>query len=64
MIFYYAVAKCLQCESNVLNYSYYLLLSFHNIVTSEDAGRVWNCVENAISLMAEEEEEEEEETDE
>ena len=59
MIFYYAVAKCLQCESNVLNYSYYnQLLSFHNIVTSEDAGRVWNCVENAISLMAEEEEEE------
>ena len=59
------MAKCLQCESNVLNYSYYnQLLSFHNIVTSEDAGRVWNCVENAISLMAEEEEEEEEETDE
>mmetsp|Transcript_37768 Transcript_37768/g.80688 ORF Transcript_37768/g.80688 Transcript_37768/m.80688 type:complete len:184 (-) Transcript_37768:380-931(-) len=27
---------------------------FHNVLTEEDAERVWNCMENAISLMAEE----------
>ena len=47
--------RCLICESNVLSSELFLLLlSFHNIVTSEDAGRVWSCVENAINLMAEE----------
>lgn len=27
---------------------------FHDVVTGEDAGRVWSCMENAISLMTEE----------
>jgi len=29
---------------------------FHNIISEEDADRVWSCVENAIQVMAEEEE--------
>lgn len=31
-----------------------LPFSFHNVMTNDDAARVWDCVENAISLMAEE----------
>ncbi|KAL7544088.1 hypothetical protein ACHAXR_013538 [Thalassiosira sp. AJA248-18] len=31
---------------------------FHNVVTNDDAARIWDCMENAISLMAEEEEDE------
>lgn len=27
---------------------------FHDIVTGDDAGRVWSCMENAISLMTDE----------
>lgn len=32
--------------------------AFLNIVTEEDADRVWSCVENAVKLMAEAEEDE------
>mmetsp|Transcript_14798 Transcript_14798/g.32147 ORF Transcript_14798/g.32147 Transcript_14798/m.32147 type:complete len:185 (+) Transcript_14798:126-680(+) len=27
---------------------------FHNVLTNDDAARVWSCMENAISLMADE----------
>ena len=27
---------------------------FMNVITSEDAGRVWSCVENAMNQMTEE----------
>lgn len=27
---------------------------FHDVVTADDAARVWSCMENAITLMAEE----------
>lgn len=32
----------------------HLILSFQNVMTGDDAGRVWSCMENAITLMAEE----------
>jgi len=32
--------------------------AFLNVVTEEDADRVWSCVENAVRVMAEAEEEE------
>jgi hypothetical protein len=32
--------------------------AFHNIVTEEDADRVWSCVENAVQIMAEAHQEE------
>jgi hypothetical protein len=34
-----------------------------SVITEDDAHRVWECVENAIKLMAEEEEDEDYEHD-
>ncbi|KAL3766692.1 hypothetical protein ACHAW5_006950 [Stephanodiscus triporus] len=45
-------------EGNValegMNSNEFLERVFHNVLTNDDAGRVWGCIENAISLMAEE----------
>ena len=40
-------------------YSTLFSLSFHNVLTNDDAERVWGCMENAITMMAEEENESE-----
>lgn len=37
---------------------------FHNVVTDDDADRVWSSVDNGIRLMAEEEQDEDSDDDE